>query len=944
MKLLCLLIGLILSVYSVDAQTVDFNYTTGNNLFCAPQSVTFTQTATGSPQSFIWNFGNGQTSSSPSQTIIYSPGTYNITLTAIYPGSAISITKTITIYAPPTVTLTADKPVLCQPGTVTFTASSANAVSYEWDFGDGSGIVTTPSATILHGYTNYGSFHITVKTFSAEGCSSTASTDINIAKFPVVALPSVTSGCIPAAIYLTVFPSLPAGDAVQNITWDFGDGSPNVNGSVNSIAHTYTITSPVTTATATITTAQGCTNTASFPTFAFGTPPVGINAYTLSRRDTFCASETISFAGFAPTANFYAWDFGDGQQANVNDTTVTHLYRTLGPMTATVTPYFNGCAGPSATVNIFIRGVVARYSLGNSCTAKSTYDFTNQSLGRIDHFEWRFSDVPGFIDSSNFSTRHTFPGYGSFMSTLNLYDYSSGCTDSLSLPVFTASPSVSVSTTQVCKDSSLLYSINNTYPASSPYAYDFHVNGQLVNTGNTPSLSYQPSQFGTFNDYVVVYDPNAATCNDTLRLPAPVNVRGPVPNFNSIASVCADTAVSVINLSSPYFAADSLVAWRWNFGDNRYDSVKNPLPHTYAGGGIYTISLKVTDKNGCSQDTFRQVTIYSLPPLTVFPARDTICLNDTLQLFGFSTDSLRWSPTTNINCVNCDTVTVRPQFTTAYVATAQNSYGCKATDTAFIRVYRPFKMGLMPLDTSVCKGQPVQFRMANPGITTWSPPDFLSNTGIPNPVAVPDTSIQYKVLVTDSAGCFSDSAYPKITIYPPVTVDAGPDLTLPYNTAFTFTPVYGNNAMAYSWTPAGNLSCTNCANPSGTAVKKQSYEIDVTSRDGCHAKDSITVFVTCASGNLMLPTAFTPNSDGRNDYFYPITRGYRNIKSFSVFDRFGTKVFERRNFEPNVPSSGWDGRIRADKYVNTQTFVWVLEADCDLGGTVLTKGTVTLIH
>ncbi len=94
-----------------------------------------------------------------------------------------------------------------------------------------------------------------------------------------------------------------------------------------------------------------------------------------------------------------------------------------------------------------------------------------------------------------------------------------------------------------------------------------------------------------------------------------------------------------------------------------------------------------------------------------------------------------------------------------------------------------------------------------------------------------------------------------------------------------------------------------------------------------------------------MPTAFSPNGNGINEYFYPIARGYKNIRKFVIFNRLGNKVFEKQNFLPNNPASGWDGIIRgAETTSSTETFVWFIEAECQQGELVQSKGTVTLVR
>ncbi|MEO6542140.1 MAG: gliding motility-associated C-terminal domain-containing protein, partial [Ferruginibacter sp.] len=112
---------------------------------------------------------------------------------------------------------------------------------------------------------------------------------------------------------------------------------------------------------------------------------------------------------------------------------------------------------------------------------------------------------------------------------------------------------------------------------------------------------------------------------------------------------------------------------------------------------------------------------------------------------------------------------------------------------------------------------------------------------------------------------------------------------------------------------------------------------------GCKASDTVRILINCLEANLLMPNAFTPNNDGKNDYFYPITRGYRIVKYFVIFNRYGQKVFERRNFEPNIPTLGWDGRVKDSRY-GTSVFTWFMEAECDLGSMNNSRGTVVLIR
>ncbi len=941
-------IQLIFSIFyfQAKAQTVDFTYSTSNNLYCAPQTVTFTQNCTGSPTGFIWNFGNGQTGTNPVENITYSAaGTYTIKLTAIYPNSAITATKTLVISQTPSVSLSADKNYLCQPGSVVFTATGSGSITnYEWDFGDGSPLVTTAVNSVSHNYTGYNAYNAKVKVRTASGCTAIAGYDVNVSRFPVSGTVTPASGCIPINSLLSASAILPPGDATQSFTWNFGDGSPVSTTSANSINHLYNITTPVTTANVTITTVQGCTNQFTFAPFAYGTPAFGTAAGTVSTRDTFCGSETILFYGKATNANAYEWNFDDGTVTIINDTLIQHKFNTLGNKLVIVTPYFNGCAGLKDTVNIFIEGVIANYSMSNTCSAKNTFLFTNQSAGNISHFEWSFSDSPSMIDSNNYHVSHTFPVTGTYQAKLFLVDNITGCRDSLTRTLFTAAPVLTRSTSPVCKDSLVVYKVINSYPPGNGFTYEFHVNGFVVNNNEDSAINAFPPRLGDFNDYVVIKDNNNGTCDDSLFFSSATRVQGPVVDFSSTARLCADSGLTITNTSYPFFPGDQIITWNWDFGDTKTDSVRDPLPHVYPSAGIYSITLTATDVNGCAQKIERPVIVVATPLVNIFPARDTICQKDTAILTAFTADNVLWTPATNIDCTTCDTVKVYPNSTAMYIARAMNSDGCKAYDTAYVKVYEPGNLQVFPADTIICAGQTINYDLSITGNILWTPASFLSNNKIKNPVAKPDSAITYRIEVADSVGCFTDTAFARVRLFPAPSVNAGPDKILSYNASFTINPVYSNDVTGYTWTPAGSLNCNNCSDPTGLALAKETYRVEVQNIHGCKSSDSVTVFVNCIQANLLMPTAFTPNGDGNNDHFYPITRGYRMVKTFIIYNRLGIKVFERNNFLPNIPSLGWDGRIKGSGHGNTEVFTWFMEAECDLGRMNNSLGTVVLIR
>ncbi len=107
---------------------------------------------------------------------------------------------------------------------------------------------------------------------------------------------------------------------------------------------------------------------------------------------------------------------------------------------------------------------------------------------------------------------------------------------------------------------------------------------------------------------------------------------------------------------------------------------------------------------------------------------------------------------------------------------------------------------------------------------------------------------------------------------------------------------------------------------------------------GCSdsARHTLTVLDHCF---IDVPTAFTPNNDGLNDYFRPHNALKADNYEFKVYNRWGQLLFSSRNWQEK-----WDGRIKG-QVQPTGVYVWMLRyTHRDTGQPVFKKGTVTLIR
>ena len=117
------------------------------------------------------------------------------------------------------------------------------------------------------------------------------------------------------------------------------------------------------------------------------------------------------------------------------------------------------------------------------------------------------------------------------------------------------------------------------------------------------------------------------------------------------------------------------------------------------------------------------------------------------------------------------------------------------------------------------------------------------------------------------------------------------------------------------------------------------YTVTVTNGNNCSRQDSILVKVSTgdAQSGYLVPSAFTPNGDGKNDCFGIRSWGLVRDLSFVVFNRWGQVVFESSN-----PSACWDGKYKG-KIQRSEVFVYIIKANT-ICGPVVRKGTVTLIQ
>lgn len=519
------------------------------------------------------------------------------------------------------------------------------------------------------------------------------------------------------------------------------------------------------------------------------------------------------------------------------------------------------------------------------------------------------------IDGVNFQTNGTFSGLAAGGYLVTVKD-NSGCTGTANIVInncLSASTQVTPATCTANNGSIAVAALNGTPP------YTYSMNGGAYQSGNIFSGLGAGTYHVTVKDAAGTLFNADATVNSlsNLQMSTVLSNAGCAGNDGSITVTPAGgTAPFQYSLNGLSFQSQNIFS--------------NLSP------GNYVTSVK--DASGCL--VTHADTVKFISTLHIDAGTDkSICEGKTTLLSATSNGgSIAWSPATGLSNTAIPDPVASPSATTTYYATA--SLGtCSARDSVTVFV-NPAPVAYAGSDAVVCFGQSIQL-MGSGGVSyQWSPSLYLSNSAISSPTVVnPLNSMTYAVSVTDALGCTSlrpDSV--QITVDHSVKIFAGSDTTVSVGQPLQLNAVglSGSQFISYLWYPATGLSNAQIQNPVSVLNADMMYTVTGWSAAGCQASDSIYVKVF-TKAEIYVPSAFTPNADGRNDVLKPILQGIQRLLYFKVFNRWGALVFS------SSAGGGWNGNVNG-KLQPTGSFVWIAKGIDFKGNIIERKGTATLIR
>ena len=281
-----------------------------------------------------------------------------------------------------------------------------------------------------------------------------------------------------------------------------------------------------------------------------------------------------------------------------------------------------------------------------------------------------------------------------------------------------------------------------------------------------------------------------------------------------------------------------------------------------------------------------------------------------------------------------------------YVDSLLTSIGCDSIVTLDLTILPdPNMEAIFDLTNPSCanvQDGSIQIETVLNGVPSFS--IFINN----EPVAAPGSLINlgnepYTYTITDHFGCSFETTL-VLQNPDPFFIDLGDDQFIELGGSVHLNPFFSESAATFSWQPAELVDCTpDCQTLDFMPLTSAQYILTATSENACIATDSIYVGVEVVR-RIYIPNAFSPNSDGINDFFtiYGSIPNVQEIEQLIVFDRWGGMMFEQNNFLPNDEIAGWDGTAKG-KTANGGIYTYFTEVRFLDGVVVLFEGDILLV-
>ncbi len=420
--------------------------------------------------------------------------------------------------------------------------------------------------------------------------------------------------------------------------------------------------------------------------------------------------------------------------------------------------------------------------------------------------------------------------------------------------------------------------------------------GTSLSTGSTTTVQmYATDDAGNVDSCafdITVIDNTAPVIDCPLNpdVPANANCEYVIPDYYSTLTI-------VDNCDPTYTFSQSVPAGTVLSGIGASQTIAIFVSDLSGNNNSCSFTITVADTTApdltCPSDTVLDIDAscqYTLPDLTTAALVTDFC-DPSPAVFQ--------SPGMGVILSGINTITLTAQdasgntSTCTFNAIANDSIPPQIVCPADIESCDSLISYLEPIGTDNC-GIPVTTQTDGTGLSSGS---FF-------PVGV--TTLTYSVTddLNNTTTCSFD-----VEIFPPVVVDAGPGTLIEEGESYMLDGTV-SNASSFEWSPNYNMTDGSTLTPTVSPTVSTEYFLTATSPDGCEAEDGVIVNVnTLTMDDLVINNFLSPNGDGKNDTWNVNKLSLISGCRVSIFNRWGTLVWETNAYSNNWGGTDMDGNL-----------------------------------
>ena len=588
-------------------------------------------------------------------------------------------------------------------------------------------------------------------------------------------------------------------------------------------------------------------------------------------NDTTICQDTLNINAFGPNNASYIWSDSTIGQTLIADTSGRYIcIVTRGE-----------CMEMDSIDITLLEPTIAEFLLPTDTCNNTSHLFTDTSLGDVNQWTWNISNGNSYT-SQNINIPLDSGTYNIELIVKN----PDGCKDTTTktisiLPIeLELGPDTSLCGGNITLNAQLNYTVN--------YLWSDGLNNPIRTIDSTGTYALEVNNLGCIE-------------RDTIH----IEVHTPPNATYSYIGGCQNKAVSFTDQS-----VGNPNIWIWNFGDGNISNDQNPT-NIYTQAGNFSAILTIIDSNLCTSISGNIISIDDSIALYMDPDTSLCQTNLNITAHGPPNANYVWS-----NSATDSTISINNSG--SYVVTVTRG-ACTEIDSTVVLFYDQPNAGyIFPQDS--CANVIQEFfdnSSSNVVEWHWSYGNGLIDSS-QNLFVSLDSGLHHIILIVSTSNGCKDTISDSINIiYPVIDADVKNDTSIYENNT---ADLWALGGISYVWDDPNyslddSYSSTPIASPEETTI----YYVTITDEYGCEVTDSVLVEIL-DDYKLFIPSAFTPNSDGKNDIYKVSGKG---IKSFSlmIYNRFGELVFES-----NDANIGWNGYVN-DQLSNIDKYAYYISVE-----------------